>query len=180
MEKVKKIVYVALFTALITVCAMITIPGTVPFTLQTFAVFMALYCLGGMLGTCSIVLYILLGIVGLPIFAGFKGGLGVIVSSTGGYIIGFIVVGLVYWLFESLRLKHFSIISSVIGLMLLYLLGTIWFVWIANNHKNTGFATALLLCVVPFIMPDLLKLGLAYLLAGKVKKFIKIGEKKNT
>ena len=81
----------ALFAALIAICSWISIPTAVPFTLQTFAVFLALGVLGGKLGTLSVAVYLLLGAVGLPVFAGFQGGLGALLGATGGYLAGFLL-----------------------------------------------------------------------------------------
>ena len=92
--------YMAIGAVLIAVCSWISIPASVPFTLQTFAVFFVLSILGGKRGTVSVLLYILLGAIGIPVFAGFSGGIGVIMGSTGGYIVGFILMGLVYWGFD--------------------------------------------------------------------------------
>ena len=89
--------YIALFAVLMAVCAWISIPFAVPFTLQTFAVFAALAILGGRRGTLSVVVYLLLGAVGLPVFAGFKGGLAALLGTTGGYILGFLLTALLYW-----------------------------------------------------------------------------------
>ena len=85
------IVYIAVCAALMAVCSWIQIPTVVPFTLQTFAVFFAVYFLGGKKGTLAVFIYILLGMVGLPVFAGFKGGFGALFGMTGGYIMGFIL-----------------------------------------------------------------------------------------
>ena len=88
--------YIALFAVLMAVCSWISIPAVVPFTLQTFGVFVAVSVLGGKRGTLAVVLYLLMGIVGLPVFAGFSGGLGVLLGSTGGYIIGFVFTALAH------------------------------------------------------------------------------------
>ena len=87
----------ALFAALIAICSWISIPTAVPFTLQTFAVFLALGVLGGKLGTLSVAVYLLLGAVGLPVFAGFQGGLGALLGATGGYLAGFLLTALTVW-----------------------------------------------------------------------------------
>ena len=76
--------YTALFTVLLAVCAWITVPLTVPFTLQTFGVFAALGVLGGRRGTYAVAAYLLLGLAGLPVFSGFRGGPGVLLGTTGG------------------------------------------------------------------------------------------------
>ena len=94
--------YIALFAVLMAVCSWISIPSVVPFTLQTFGVFVAVSVLGGKRGTLAVVLYLLMGIVGLPVFAGFSGGLGILLGSTGGYIVGFVFTALTMWLMERL------------------------------------------------------------------------------
>jgi hypothetical protein len=90
------LVFVALFAAVMTVCAQIQIPfGEVPFTLQTLGVFIAASLLGWKRGTLSVIVYVLLGLAGVPVFAGFSGGIGVLFGPTGGYIIGFIFTALI-------------------------------------------------------------------------------------
>ena len=93
------LVYIALGAVLISICSWISIPTTVPFTMQTFAVFFVLSALGGKRGTVAIIVYILLGAVGIPVFSNFTSGIGILLGNTGGYIVGFVFMGLVYWLF---------------------------------------------------------------------------------
>ena len=100
--RVVDLTYMAVCAALIAICAWITVPAAVPFTLQTFAVFCVLGLLGGKRGTVAILVYILLGAVGLPVFSGFNGGIGALLGTTGGYILGFIFIGLIYWAAEKL------------------------------------------------------------------------------
>ena len=170
------IAYIALGAALITVCSWISIPTAVPFTLQTFAVFAILSLLGGRRGTLSILVYILLGAVGAPVFAGFSGGLGVILGSTGGYIVGFLLTGLIYWAAEILTKRSLvvEIISLVIGLLACYALGTVWFMVVyARNAGQINLLTALGWCVFPFIIPDLIKLVLGLIIARRVRPVIR-------
>ena len=91
--KVLDLVYISIGAALIAICSWISIPTAVPFTLQTFAVFFVLLSLGGERGTLATLVYVLLGAVGVPVFAGFSGGIGILLGSTGGYIIGFLFTG---------------------------------------------------------------------------------------
>ena len=173
--RVVDLTYMAVGAALTAVCSWISIPSTVPFTLQTFAVFCVLSLLGGKRGTVSIVIYILLGAVGMPVFAGFTGGIGILLGTTGGYIIGFFLMGLLFWLAE-----HFfgnalpvRIVSMLAGLLVCYAFGTGWFLWVyARQSGAIGIGTALSWCVLPFILPDLAKMALAVGIAGRVKKFI--------
>ena len=173
--RVVDLTYMAVGAALTAVCSWISIPSTVPFTLQTFALFCVLSLLGGKRGTVSIVIYILLGAVGMPVFAGFTGGIGILLGTTGGYIIGFIFMALLFWLAE-----HFfgnalpvRIVSMLAGLLVCYAFGTGWFLWVyARQSGAIGIGTALSWCVLPFILPDLAKMALAVGIAGRVKKFI--------
>ena len=171
--------YIALFAVLMAVCAWITVPLPKPlvqFTMQTFAMFMALTTLGGRRGLYAMVVYLLLGAVGVPVFSGFRGGVGVLLDTTGGYIIGFVAAALVYWLLtarlgDSLPVKA---IACVLGLAVCYAFGTAWFlVLYARTTGPIGVTTALGWCVFPYIIPDLLKLALALLLSGRVGKFLK-------
>lgn len=173
--RVVDLTYMAVGAALTAVCSWISIPSTVPFTLQTFAVFCVLSLLGGKRGTVSIVIYILLGAVGMPVFAGFTGGIGILLGTTGGYIIGFILMGLLFWLAEHFfgNVLPVRIVSMLAGLLVCYAFGTGWFLWVyARQSGAIGIGTALSWCVLPFILPDLAKMALAVGIAGRVKKFI--------
>lgn len=169
--------YMAIGAVLIAVCSWISIPASVPFTLQTFAVFFVLSILGGKRGTVSVLLYILLGAIGIPVFAGFSGGIGVIMGSTGGYIVGFILMGLVYWVIVKLLGKRLwvEIVAMLAGLALCYALGTAWFMAVyARQNGAVSLATVLAWCVIPFIIPDLIKLGLAIVLSRRLAPVLKI------
>ena len=174
--------YVAMFAAIIAVCSWITIPATVPFTLQTFGVFLAVGVLGGKRGTMAVLTYLLLGMIGVPVFSGFAGGIGYMLGSTGGYIVGFIFTALTMWLMESLFGKKRWVLtfSMLLGILVCYVFGTIWFIWVyANNTGEIGWWTALFWCVVPYIIPDVLKILLALNFCRKLKVVMKIDGRKN-
>ncbi len=165
--------YAAVCAALMAVCSWISIPATVPFTLQTFAVFCTLGLLGGRRGTVAILVYLLLGALGVPVFAGFSGGIGILVGTTGGYLLGFILMGLVYWIGERLSRdsRGIRIVSMILGLLLCYAFGTAWFMLVyARQSGAIALGTALAWCVVPFLLPDLVKLALALLLSDRLRK----------
>lgn len=175
-KKIISMTLIALMAAIIAVCSWITVPiGPVPFTLQTFGVFLALRFLGGKKGTLAIIIYILLGVVGVPVFANFKGGLGAIMGPTGGYILGFILSGIVVILFELVKKKKMVVnaIADVIGLLVCYALGTAWFYFTMGVEKGMSVYKVLTLCVIPFIIPDLIKILLAELICIKMPKNIK-------
>ena len=167
--------YIATGAVLITVCSWLSIPTAVPFTMQTFAVFAVLCMLGGIRGTASIVVYILLGAIGLPVFAGFQNGAGVIMGLTGGYILGFVFIGLIYTLFEKLVGAKFPITITAlsIGLVACYAFGTVWFMRMyAKDIGDIGLGAALVTCVLPFIIPDVAKMALALVISSRVRKYI--------
>jgi len=157
-------VLIALFAVLIAVCAWIAIPTTVPFTLQTFAVLCAMGLLGGRRATLTILLYLLMGAVGLPVFSHFGGGLGKLLGVTGGYLVGFLASTLVYWLFTKLAGEGYiaRLAGMVLGLLVCYAFGTAWFmVAYAPATGPVSLATALGMCVVPFLIPEAVKVALA-------------------
>ena len=169
------IALIALFAAIMAVCSWIMIPATVPFTMQTFGVFLAVGLLGGKRGTISIIVYLLLGAVGLPVFSGFTGGIGHILGPTGGYMVGFIFTALIMWLSERFFGKGTRALatSMVIGLIVCYAFGTAWFMSVyTKNTGDIGLATALSWCVIPYIIPDVIKIILALMLTKRLRPFV--------
>ena len=171
------LVYMAFGVVLIAICSWISIPTTVPFTMQTFAVFFVLSALGGKRGTLSILVYVLLGAIGLPVFAQFTSGVGILLGSTGGYIVGFLLMGLTYWLMiRFLGKKTWTeMLAMIIGMVVLYAFGTAWYMLVYTQANGSiGLATVLAWCVIPFIVPDLIKLSLALLLARRLSPALKL------
>lgn len=133
---------------------------------------MAVEVLGGKRGTMAVLVYILMGAVGIPVFAGFQGGIGVIFNTTGGYIVGFLCSALIMWAAESLFGKKplVRLLSMAAGLIACYVLGTIWFMVVYGRTTGAvGLMTVLGWCVIPFIIPDLVKIGLAYFISRKIR-----------
>ena len=161
----KNMVLGSLFAALLAVCAWLAIPaGDIAFTMQTFGVFLALGLLGGKWGAVAILIYLLLGAVGMPVFSGFQGGFGVLLGITGGYLWGFLATGLVYWALE----RFGKLPAMIAGLVACYACGSAWFLcW-----SGGGLGFVLLRCVVPYIIPDAVKLGLAYSLSRRLSKHL--------
>ena len=171
----KDMAYVAIMAVVIAICSWISIPTTVPFTLQTFAVFLAVGVLGGRRGTFAVLVFILLGAVGVPVFAGFQGGIGVLLGITGGYIIGFLLSALLYWaMTRALGEKTPVMVAAmVLGLIVCYAFGTAWFMVVyARNAGAIGLGTALGWCVFPFVIPDLAKIALAVGLTRVLKPHV--------
>lgn len=175
-SKTRDTVCIALFAVLIAVCSWISIPTAIPFTMQTFGVFFALNFLGGKKGTLCVVIYLLMGIIGIPVYANGTAGIGTIMGTTGGYMIGWIFAGLVMWFFEALIGKKIwaQVISMLVGLLVCYAIGTAWFMVVyAQTAGAVGLWAALCWCVFPFIIPDLAKLALVLWFTQRLNKITK-------
>ena len=153
-----------LFAALTAICAWISIPVLdIAFTMQTFAVFLTLSVLGGKWGTVSIGMYLLLGFLGLPVFAGFGSGVSVLLGPSGGFLWGFFAAGITFWALERLK----AAAAMMVSLAVCYLCGCLWFSAWAGG---AGFAGAVMTCVVPYLVPDTAKLILAHTLSKRIGK----------
>ena len=165
--KTRDMAHIALGIALLAVCAFISIPATVPFTLQIFGVFFVLEYLGGKRGAIAVWLYLLCGAVGLPVFSGFRGGFSVLLSATGGFIMAFAAVALLYFVLSFFKLPHWAhYLVAAVSLLLIYFGGSAWFVYMMGG----SIKHALLVCVVPFVLFDVIKIVLAFLLSARLVK----------
>lgn len=169
----REMVLTSMMVALMAVCSWISIPSAVPFTLQTFAVFCAVSLLGGRNSLFAVLAYLLIGAVGVPVFAGPSGGIGIVLGTTGGYMLGFIFITLICWASEKISVNiAVRIAALLIGIAVMYVFGTAWFMWIYTS--KTGAVTlgqALKWCVIPFVIPDLIKLVLAVIITERIKKY---------
>ena len=167
------IVYVAMFTAIITICSQIEIPTAIPFTMQTFAVFAAAGILGAKKGTLSVLLYILIGAIGIPVYAQWTGGAGILFGITGGYIAGFIFIALIVGrMCDKLGRKLWVLaVSMTIGMIVCYAFGTVWFIFVCSRQAEpVDFISALGLCVIPYLPFDAAKIAAATIIVNRLKK----------
>lgn len=170
-------VLTALFAALITVGALIPpIPaGPLPITLQTLTVYLTAGMLGAKWGSVALGIYVAFGGIGLPVFTGGQGGIGVLMGATGGYIVGFfaipIAVGLFVRLFGS---KVWSLgCGMAVGTLICYAFGTVWFMFVYTQADSAiTLGSALAACVIPFVLPDMLKMLLASWLVSRLSKYL--------
>ncbi len=169
----KKLTKIALFVALITVCAWIALPFPVPFTLQTFGLFLALFSLGGRSGSLAILAYLLLGGVGVPVFSGFTGGVSALLGSGGGYLFGFLLAALLYLALERTvcRGRKGKLLAAYLGQLVCYAVGTVWFALVyLSAGGEIGFWAAVLTCVAPYLLPDAVKILLALFVAERINR----------
>ena len=157
---------------MLSVCAWISIPTpVVPFTLQTFGAFFLFYFFGGKKATASILVYMALGAVGIPVFSGFGSGIGVLFGPTGGYIFGFVVSGCLYIASESI-FGHKPItgaVASVLALLACYAVGSAWAMRFADNGSENFFEIFIgVVCL--FGIPDCIKIVFAYIASKHIKR----------
>lgn len=171
----REIAYLALFAALMALCAWITIPFVVPFTMQVFAVLTAAGLLGVRRGTAAVGLYLALGAIGLPVFSGFRGGLGVLAGPTGGYLVGFLVTAVITgWLGHLWKKSFFGLCAAMaLGVIACYGFGTAWYLLGYLGGAKGGLAAVILECVVPYLLPDGAKILLAAGMVRRLEKVIK-------
>lgn len=168
--------YIGLSASLIAICSWISIPLAVPITLQTLGVCLVSGLFGAKRGTFATLIYILLGAIGVPVFSGFKGGIGVLFGSTGGYIIGFIFTALIVGIVsDKTKGKFWQVLLAMIGgVLVCYVFGTAWFAVVyAKTSEPASLLKILGWCVFPFLIPDAIKIALAAILSNRLKKFIK-------
>lgn len=167
---VQKMAIIALVTAVLCILAPISIPvfiSPVPISLGVLAIYLTAYVLSPLDATISVIIFILLGTFGLPVFSGYSGGLSKLVGPTGGYIIGFLFTVYISSLFIHMKKGIiFDVIGMITGLALCYILGTIWF----SYQQGKGFIASLLLCVVPFLIGDAIKIIVAVILGTQLNK----------
>lgn len=166
--KIRDMTRCAVLAAVLAVCAWLSVPlGEQAVSLQTFGVFLALRLLGGRDGTVTVLVYLLLGAVGLPVFTGFRGGIAVLLGPTGGYLWGFAAAGILYWLLE----RHLPPwLNMVLGMALCYACGTVWYYCM---YAPGAIWPVIATCVMPYLLPDTIKIILALSLSQKLKPLMR-------
>lgn len=183
---VKSMIFTAIMAALICIAAPISVPiGLVPISLATFAVYLAGGLLGAKRGALAVVVYILIGAVGLPVFSGFAGGFAKLLGVTGGYIIGYVPCALLSGLLYDRTRRVWTLpVGMVLGTLACYIFGTAWFLIATADGAITGASvvSALMMCVVPFLPGDAIKIAAACALAmplrARLGAYLDSGSKK--
>lgn len=172
-ERIRETVKIALMAAIISVLGPLSVPlpfTPVPVSFAILAVYLTTYLLGAKTGTLSVIIYILIGLAGLPVFSGFAGGAAKLVGPTGGYIIGFIFIALIGGAFAD-RFDGkivMPLIGLVLGTAVCYFFGSLWLAY----QMGLTLKQALVAGVVPYIAFDCVKMVFAVLLGKQVKPLI--------
>ncbi|MBE6000888.1 MAG: biotin transporter BioY [Sarcina sp.] len=179
LSNTRNLVLCAMCAAITCILAPLSIPlaGGVPVSLATFAVMLSGVLLGGPLGALSQLIYVLLAAVGLPVLAGWTGGLGIVLGMTGGYIIGYIpcawLTGLIYKKYGETAKKPvkilFMILGTTAGNIVLYIIGTAWFMFITEMTLEASLAA----CVIPFIPGNIIKMAAVIIIGLPVENAIR-------
>ncbi len=167
--RIYRITAVSLMTALMAAASMVSVPLTVPVTLQTLAFYLSLLLVGGRLTAVSTLVYLALGAVGVPVFSGFGAGVGRLFDSTGGFLFGLLIAALLFWALERPAGKWISLGVSVCAI---YLCGTLWYALVyLDGLGSLGAAAAV--CVLPFLLPEALKLAAAIAVSRRLAPIIR-------
>jgi len=169
-----KLVIVAICVAFIALCSYIAIPFAVNFSLQLFAVFLISGCFPPTISVSATVIYLMIGIIGLPVFSGFNSGISAIVGASGGFLISFVFASFIISVFQKYYYKKsfFYIITASLSLIVCYIFGSLWYVYVFCYPNPCSLMTALTVSVFPFIFFDISKLLLAFVLLKKLRPFV--------
>ncbi len=160
----------ALLTAVTIVLAQISVmtPWGVPFTLQTFAIALCGYTLGARAGIVPVIVYIIMGAAGVPVFSNFRGGINVIFGITGGFIFGFIPLALLCGIGKERRHTAARLLLGLLGLILCHALGVLQF----SFATSSNLMRSLMLVSLPYIVKDMVSIASAYYLSAAIRKAI--------
>lgn len=167
--KAQKAAVTGILAAIICLLAPLSFPaGAVPISLATFAIYITACIVSTKISVSAVIIYILLGAAGLPVFSAFRGGLHLITGVTGGYILGYIpcaiIIGLLVGRYENK--KWIYPVSMIFGTSVCYLIGTVWYM----IQTGSSFAASLTVCVLPFIIGDTIKISAASALGFTLRK----------
>jgi biotin transport system substrate-specific component len=172
---IRDLIICSLFASITAILSQIAIPipfTTVPLTMQVLAVMLCGMLLGSKLGFISQVIYLLIGAIGIPVFAQMSGGPGALFGPTGGFLVSFPIAAFIIGHFSQQHKSKMSVILGIIlGLVIIYIIGTLQFCLITKM----SFINGLMACVLPFVLIDLIKVGLAYTIGSSICKRVNIG-----
>lgn len=172
-SRTKQLTLIGLMTAVICVLGPLSIPlpfSPVPLSLTNFVIFITIYILGMKNGTFSLIIYLLLGAIGLPVFSAFSGGLGKLAGPTGGYLIGFLFLAVIqgYAMYRFPKNTFAAVTGMILGMAVCYTFGTIWLAY----QMELTFGAALAMGVLPYLVGDGIKIALAAFIGPKLVQAI--------
>ncbi len=171
---VYKLSLIAMCVAAITLSAWLAIPFPISFTMQTFAIFLISGCFSPQISLSAVIIYLLLGIIGIPVFSGFNAGFSAILGASGGCLIAFPFCALIISLFRKhyFEKKILYILLMLFSLAICYIFSCFWYLFIFAPSAGSNILTAISICVLPFIIPDILKIFLVYLIFKRLNPYL--------
>ncbi|NLZ83474.1 MAG: biotin transporter BioY [Clostridiales bacterium] len=168
-SKIYQMAIIVVMTAVICILGPLSIPiGLIPISLTNFAILLVLYVLGMKKGTLSCILYLLIGLIGLPVFSGFSSGPGKLLGPTGGFLIGYIFMTLIsgFFIDRFMDKWYLCFIGMILGTSVLYAFGTTWLAYQANMTAKAALVEA----VLPFIAWDVTKIAIVSVFGPQLRK----------
>lgn len=172
-NRIFNMIIISLFATLMCIGAWIHFPSAVPATMQTFVVFCALGLMGSKKTFIMLIIYVLMGALGLPVFSGFTGGIGALTGPTAGFIWGFLLGVPVFYVFEKyfFHKKSLTVTGYILYILLHYIPGALWYCYFTTAGLSLyGIISSFLITVAPFIIPDAVKLILSFIVVAKIRK----------
>ncbi len=182
LNRARDVCYIALFVGVLTICSWFGLfVGSIPITFQTLGVFLTAGFLGCKRGTVAVAAYVALGFCGVPVFAGFTGGIVKLAMPTGGYILGFLIATPVIGLAaDKIKVENRTKagwllgLACLLGLILCYAVGMLWFmIYTWDTSSGVAFTAAFLTCVGPYLPLDMAKIVMAVFLVVKLRKYVR-------
>ena len=177
-QKTIQMAEIALMSAVLCIVSPVSVPvpmSPVPFSLSLFAVFLTAVILGAKHSAACVLLYLLLGMAGLPVFSGFSGGIGVLLGPTGGYLMGYLPCVLITGRIANTKKRNKKSLQTVgammFGTLACYFFGTVWFLIVMDGSYS--IVQALLVCVAPYLIFDMIKIVAAAAVALPIKKMLR-------
>ena len=177
-QKTIQMAEIALMSAVLCIVSPVSVPvpmSPVPFSLSLFAVFLTAVILGAKQSAACVLLYLLLGMAGLPVFSGFSGGIGVLLGPTGGYLVGYLPCAIIIGWVAKAKKKNGSFLQNIgamtLGTLACYFFGTVWFLAVMDGSYS--IAQALVVCVVPYLIFDIIKIVAAAAAVLPIKKMLR-------
>lgn len=172
-SKAGQMAVISLMTAILCVLAplSVTLPTSpVPLSMANLVICFTVIILGMKRGVLSVLLYLLLGLAGLPVFSGFTSGIGKLLGPTGGYILGYLLLALILGFFAEHFQNHHSTnaLGALLGMLVLYLVGTLWLAL----QLDLSLKAALFMGVIPYLPTDIIKIVLALFLGAQIRKHL--------
>lgn len=167
----KRVTLIALLMVFFALSAYIHIPLSIPITMQTFVLALCLVSVGTWVTLRMLIVYLLAGCIGIPVFSGFRSSASVLLEPSGGYLAGFFLMSLTYWVLTSVvpEFRYKKQIIMIVSLLPMYVLSVLWYAFVYLDGTGGGIISAMWVCVFPYVIPDTIKVILGCSIGERIK-----------